>query len=102
MLVRLLLLCLLGSGLLPGGLVAAEEPAAAEKPKSRTFEFTYAATVTGLDPARKARLWVPVPSASAEQDVELVSSEIRGLEASKGTVGREKGFGNRIYFAEPM
>ena len=46
------------------------EPAAATTPShSRTFLFTYGATVTGLTPGQTARLWLPVPPSNADQEV---------------------------------
>jgi transglutaminase-like putative cysteine protease len=89
--------------LLIGWCVTALFPAVgvgADRPNQRTFVFHYGATVSGLDPARKARVWVPVPPTSAAQEVELVSSEVKGARPVKGTIGREGRFGNRMFFVE--
>ena len=43
------------------------------KAKSRTFEFTYGATVTGLKPEQEARIWLPVPATNEDQEVKIES-----------------------------
>jgi transglutaminase-like putative cysteine protease len=68
-------------------------PAKAE-PNERTFEFTYVATVTGLKPEQAARVWLPVPSDSDEQKVEILTP----LGGAKLTT--EKFYGNRMYYLE--
>lgn len=87
-------ICALGVFIcLPVGLLAAD----AEKPaaKTRAFVFTYSGTVTGLTPGKTARVWLPVPSASADQDVKIVSKEL----PAKEKIGREPVYGNQfIYF----
>ena len=72
-------------------LVAAAPP---DEPKLRTFEFTYAATVTGLKPQETARIWLPVPPDNDEQNVEIVTP----LPDAKLTT--EKFYGNRLYYLE--
>ncbi len=66
------------------------------KPRSRTFLFTYTATVTDLTPGQKARIWLPVPPSNAEQDVEIVSKALPG----EGSIRQEKKYGNRILYVE--
>jgi transglutaminase-like putative cysteine protease len=62
--------------------------------RTRTFQFTYAATVTGLKADESARVWLPVPQSSDEQDVTVVS-------APKGArLTKEKKYGNAIYSLE--
>jgi transglutaminase-like putative cysteine protease len=78
----------------------AEEKGA--KPKTRTFTFTYAATVTGLDPAVRARLWVPVPSSSDDQDITPMLAGAVGAGRVIGKTGTEMHYGNRIWFAETL
>jgi transglutaminase-like putative cysteine protease len=70
------------------------------KPRQRRFTFTYSATATGLDPAKKARIWLPVPSSSEEQDVTLVGSDVRGAALATGRTATEDRYGNRIFFVE--
>jgi transglutaminase-like putative cysteine protease len=48
------------------------------KPKTRTFLFTYGATVTGLTPGKTARIWIPTPPVTAEQDAEVVAKDLPG------------------------
>lgn len=62
------------------------------EPKSRTFRFTYQATVTGLEPGQTARIWLPIPPSDAEQQVTVEKEELPG----KGEIGVEKKYGNRI------
>jgi len=64
------------------------------EPKSRTFEFTYAATVTGLKPQQTARIWLPVPPNNDEQKIEIVTP-LAGAKLTK-----EKFYGNRLYYLE--
>ena len=51
------------------------------RPRSRAFLFTYQAAVTGLPPMQVARIWLPVPSTSTDQDVALIR---RSLLRSEG------------------
>ncbi len=74
----------------------ADEPAKSVTPKSRTFEFTYAATVTGLPEGKTARVWLPVPPSNDEQHVALVGKEL----PAKERIGRESQYGNRILYFE--
>jgi uncharacterized protein (TIGR03000 family) len=65
--------------------------------KSRTFLFTYDATVTGLPAGKKARIWLPVPPSNDDQDVKMDSA--KGLpEGYK--LGKEKEYGNEMLFVE--
>jgi uncharacterized protein (TIGR03000 family) len=66
----------------------------ADAPRTRTFQFTYAATITGLKPDEAARVWLPVPQTSDEQDVTVVSSP-KGAKLNK-----EKKYGNAMYVLE--
>src|SRR5262245_51311159 len=45
--------------------------APAEPPRSRTFQFTYSATVTGVTPGKPVRLWLPVPPSGGDQSVRI-------------------------------
>src|SRR5262249_31283501 len=77
--------------------LAADEPVAQEKAKSRHFEFTFAATVKGLPPGKAARIWIPVPSSSSTQKVTMDKDYIQ-LPGYK--IGQERLYGNRILYVE--
>jgi transglutaminase-like putative cysteine protease len=83
---------LVGSLLLP----AAATDEQVDRPRSRTFQFIYAAKVTGLKPGQVARVWIPAPPVSAEQDVAVVSKELPG----KKLFGRDPTYNNLILFVE--
>ncbi|HZT83707.1 MAG TPA: transglutaminase domain-containing protein [Gemmataceae bacterium] len=91
--------CLLVAGLALAGPVAmipaAEPKPDARQPRSRTFDFTYSATVTGLRAGEKARVWLPVPPETPEQKVRIVSELPPGAR-----VEREPKFGNRVLYLE--
>jgi transglutaminase-like putative cysteine protease len=91
MMTRTLALALL---LLPVRFVLADEKPA--WPAERTFEFTYAATVTDLKPGQTARIWLPIPSSSDDQDVEILKTEA----PARVALGQEKQYGNRIGYFE--
>jgi transglutaminase-like putative cysteine protease len=78
-------------GLTPNTVASADE-----KPKSRTFQFTYAATVTGLPSDKTARIWVPVPQTSDDQEVEIVSKTL----PAEGKLEKELKFGNKMLYVE--
>src|SRR5438128_7427284 len=64
--------------------------------KSRTFLFTYSATVKNLDPGTEASIWLPVPSDSAEQTVTIAHKKLPAQEQ----MGKDKEYGNRILFVK--
>src|SRR5947209_20160864 len=79
----MLVLVPLTLGLLSTLVVAADGPAPADKaikkdaaPKSRSFLFTYRATVTDLPAGKDARIWLPVPASTADQDVQTISKQL--------------------------
>jgi transglutaminase-like putative cysteine protease len=79
--------------------VPADRPAPArqkEGPKSRSFLFTYRATVTGLPAGKVARIWLPVPPSNDDQDVQVVSKQL----PAEGQISREPMFGNSILYVE--
>ena len=78
--------------------VGADEPAKTGKPRSRTFLFTYAATVTDLEPGTKARVWLPIPPSTSEQDVKIESKEL----PAPGKIGKEAEYGNEILYVEAV
>lgn len=75
---------------------AAAAPLGDGAAKSRTFLFTYAATVKNLEPGKEALIWLPVPSDSAEQKVSMVSKKLPAQEQT----GKEKQYGNQVLFVK--
>src|SRR5579871_492263 len=64
--------------------------------KSRSFRFTYGATVTGLPAGKVARIWIPIPPSNSDQDVHIVSKQL----PAEGQITREPKFGNQILYVE--
>src|SRR5437899_406600 len=76
---------------------AEEAPAKSnETPRSRKFDFTYAATVTGLPAGKLARVWLPVPPSNEEQHVKIVAKDL----PEKNQISREPRYGNDILYVE--
>jgi uncharacterized protein (TIGR03000 family) len=75
---------------------AAAKVATLGGPKKRAFEFTYAATITGLEPGQKARIWLPVPFSNADQDVTVRSRNVPT--ASRTTT--EPTYGNQLLYVD--
>lgn len=65
-------------------------------PRVRTFQFTYAATVTDLKPGQTARIWLPVPPSNDDQKVEIVQQDL----PVKGQLQTERRDGNRMLYLE--
>src|SRR5262249_28282701 len=71
--------------------------------KSRTFDFTYEATVTGLEKGKKAKVWVPVAQDNEAQKVKLLGHAVNSGEAKPvGKFTNEKQYGNKTFFVETM
>jgi hypothetical protein len=68
----------------------------AGNPKSRTFDFTYSATITGLAAGKTARIWIPLPPSNDEQNVQIESKNLPAREQ----VSREPRFGNQVIYTE--
>jgi transglutaminase-like putative cysteine protease len=86
--------CLLAMLLLaPASELAAFQKAA---PKSRTFLFTYQTTIMGLPPDKTARIWLPVPPTTDEQQVKIEAKDVP--EGAK--ISREPRYGNEILYVE--
>lgn len=68
--------------------------ATADEPTTRSFKFTYEATVTGLKPGQQARVWVPVPQTTEDQDVLHVAMNLPGEPA----LNTETRLGNRMFY----
>jgi transglutaminase-like putative cysteine protease len=67
---------------------------AADEPRTRTFKFTYEASVTGLKPGQPVRIWVPVPQTTDDQEVLHVEMSLPGEPA----LNTETKFGNRMFY----
>ncbi len=63
---------------------------------TRTFQFTYAAVATGLKPGETARIWLPVASSNADQDVSILSKEL----PAEGQINRQLPYDNQILYLE--
>jgi transglutaminase-like putative cysteine protease len=74
------------------------EAAAPDGAKSRTFLFTYNATVKDLPPDKTARVWIPLAQSSPEQDVQVVSIDVPA--AVKASTGTDKQYSNKILYVE--
>jgi uncharacterized protein (TIGR03000 family) len=72
------------------------KPKEEEANLSRTFLFTYAATITDLPRDRTARVWVPLAQNNDAQTVEIVSKTIPGKEQ----IGTDKTYGNKVLYFE--
>ncbi|HEY7308026.1 MAG TPA: transglutaminase domain-containing protein [Gemmataceae bacterium] len=73
-------------------LFGAEDAPAASR--VRTFQFTYAATVTDLKLGQAARIWLPVPPSNDDQEVSIVTKDL----PAEGKIHTEKPNGNRILY----
>lgn len=65
---------------------------ASAEPRTREFEFTYAATVTGAVPGQPVRVWLPVPPNTTEQTVRVVSRDL----PAEAAEAKEPKYGNGI------
>jgi uncharacterized protein (TIGR03000 family) len=64
--------------------------------RTRAFLFTYAATVNGLKPGEKARVWIPVPPSDEAQQVKLEAQDLPAEPAA----GADPEYGNKLLFLE--
>lgn len=62
----------------------------------RTFRFTYEASVTPPEGAKKVRLWLPVPQSDAHQTI----ADLRIQGSVPHTAGKDPVYGNEIAFLE--
>jgi transglutaminase-like putative cysteine protease len=76
----------------------ADAPAQTPAPKTRSFLFTYSATLAGLQAGQMARVWFPVPPSNEDQQVQVESKEF----PADVSFANEPQYGNRIgYFQSP-
>lgn len=78
--------------------VAAAEPRSKPeaKPRTRSFLFTYSATLTDLTPGKETRIWLPVPPSNEDQTVRIESKDAPG----EVKIAREPKYGNQILYIE--
>src|SRR5438132_8548192 len=84
---------------LPAAVNSASEDKPSDKttpPKSRALRFTYSATISGLEPEKSARIWLPVPPSNEDQEVKIESKELPGAEQ----LSTEPKYGNQILYVE--
>jgi transglutaminase-like putative cysteine protease len=84
---------------LPGVVISAPDDKTSDNAspaKTRTFTFTYSATVTGLAPGKSARIWIPVPPTNEDQEVKIESKDLPG----SGRIATEPKYGNQILYVE--
>lgn len=74
----------------------AQAPVVREPVKSRTFLFTYSATIPGLPPGEKVRIWLPVPVSTDEQEIKLETERLPSVPRT----GRDEQYGNEILYVE--
>jgi hypothetical protein len=66
--------------------------------KSRAFEFTYEAVISKLPAGKTAKVWVPLPDSTVDQDI-VIDKDTMPAGARVGTEGQ---YGNKILFFEAM
>lgn len=72
--------------------VVADTPASPGEPKTRTFRFTYAGKVKDLPPGKEARVWLPMATSNAFQEVEVDHDNLPG----NASINHDKTYGNAI------
>ena len=97
------LMVMIAIGLVGFGLPTAVSSAPEEKPsakaspaKTRTFAFSYSARLTGLEPGKNARIWIPVPPSNEDQEVKIESKDLPGAEQ----ISTEPKYGNQVLYVE--
>jgi transglutaminase-like putative cysteine protease len=80
------------------GVGSADNSARAQQPESRTFQFTYTTTVTGLTPGKTAKVWLPLPPTTPHQEVTAEKQTVPG----KSSVGTDPLYGNKMLFVEAV
>jgi len=75
-----------------------ENPPDETQTRSRSFLFTYDATVKDLPPGKTARIWIPLAPSNPEQEVKLQAEKVpQDAKTSKGT---DKQYGNQILYVQ--
>src|SRR5947209_6716430 len=81
-----------GCLLAPALLAQPEKNDAKPAAKTRSFLFSYAGRVTGLEPGETARVWLPMATSNGQQEVTVRSQQLPGA----ATVAKDKEYGNTI------
>jgi hypothetical protein len=90
-----LALAILACPLLLGAAIQQPKPAPA---KSRTFQFTYDAIINKLPAGKMAKVWVPLPATTPDQDIAIEKESL----PVKGSIATEPLYGNKILSFEAM
>src|SRR3989442_10846610 len=64
-----------------------------ETPKARTFLLTYAGAITGQPAGTAVSVWLPVPSSSDEQTIEIVGKKL----PAGAKLYKEPWYGNQMF-----
>ena len=73
-------------------------PKVTDKTKSRSFVFRYAAKIDKIGKAKKIQVWLPVPTSSPDQQVELVAEKLSPW--LKDAPMKEPKYGNTVRYLE--
>lgn len=71
-----------------------EKTQSRDGPRSRRFLFTYSGIVKDLKPGGNADIWLPMPSDTSLQEIDVVRQET----PTPGKSGRDKLYGNQMLF----
>jgi hypothetical protein len=86
----------LGTSLLP--VITGEAAPGQAAAKSRTYRFTYDATLKNVPAGKTARVWIPLAQSGLDQDVAIVATTLP--EGARHRVGTEKQYGNKMLYVE--
>jgi uncharacterized protein (TIGR03000 family) len=67
--------------------------------KTRTFSFTYGATLSKLPAGKTVRVWFPVPTTTSAQDITIEKTD---LPEGKTNLDSDPTYGNKIQYFEAM
>lgn len=67
-----------------------------EPDRSRRFRFHYAGAISGVEPGRTARIWIPIAESNAQQTITRFQSELPG----SSRLARDPDYGNLILYFE--
>src|SRR5436190_23704564 len=68
--------------------------AQAVEPQTRTFSFTYAATLTQLPKDKTVHLWIPLPQTTPDQVITIEQQSVPG----NPQIGVDKVYNNKILY----